>query len=173
VWASLAAASILTISRWTCVVPSEPYRLPFDPDKLATILSDIEPDAAENPSDQDYSSFWLVLADQFSERGLDSRNVHDKALEIIDSGRDVAMKAKLGMKPNDLAKRTKVLNELRDRLINPTISKPRKTMKQPQPYIMDAGDALVYPTWSGHSINPYIARNKQRDSRPNDGGARS
>jgi hypothetical protein len=74
-------------------------RLPFDADRLATILSCIEPTAANNIDDEDHTTFWLVLADQFARRGIVSKRVRDMTLQIIDSGSDLEMLAKLGMTP--------------------------------------------------------------------------
>ncbi len=60
------------------------------------ILSGIEPTAANNPDDEEHTTFWLVLADQFAKRGIACERVRDKALRIIDDGADLAILAKLG-----------------------------------------------------------------------------
>src|SRR6266705_6440914 len=73
-------------------------RLPFDTDKLVDILCDTEPSAANNPSNEDHTTFWLVIADQFAKRGVACDRVCSKALDIIDTGADMAMLEKLGMK---------------------------------------------------------------------------
>src|SRR5215467_7224110 len=79
-------------------------RLPFDPDKLVDVLSGTEPSAASNSSDEDHTTFWLVVADQFAKRGIACDRVRTKALAIIDTGADIAMLGKLGMKAGDLRK---------------------------------------------------------------------
>jgi hypothetical protein len=71
-------------------------RLPYDADRLADIVSETEPDAARNPGDEDHTTFWLVLGDQFARYGLKSDRVIATALEIIDSGRDLALQWTLG-----------------------------------------------------------------------------
>ena len=43
-------------------------RLPFDGDRLVEILSETEPTAAGNPDDEQHTTFWLVVADQFAKR---------------------------------------------------------------------------------------------------------
>jgi hypothetical protein len=91
-------------------------RLPFEVDRLVEILCDCEPGAARNPADEDHTTFWLVLADQFSKRGIESARVRDAALNIIDNGLDLARLEKLGMKSADLRKRKAMLEELRARL---------------------------------------------------------
>jgi hypothetical protein len=132
-------------------------RLPFDGDRLAEILCASEPGPAEDSSNEDHTVFWLVAADQFAKRGIDSPRVREMALTIIDHGTDSAAAEKLGMKPPDLDKRQRSLTELRGRLVRllPECAKPRKVLKKPQPFLFDAGDVLIYPTSGGRCINPY------------------
>ena len=132
-------------------------RLPFDSEKLVDILCSTEPRVAKNPEDEDHTTFWLVLADQFAKRGILSDRVREKALTIIDSDSDIAMHAKLGMTTSDLEKRRKVLADLRSRLATLPNGKPRTVLKKPQTYVMEVGDVLVYPTCYGKCINPYFA----------------
>jgi hypothetical protein len=80
-------------------------RLPYDADRLADIVSETEPDAARNPGDEDHTTFWLVLGDQFARYGLKSDRVIATALEIIDSGRDLAQQWTLGQTDAGLEKR--------------------------------------------------------------------
>jgi len=94
-------------------------RLPFDPDRLVEILSERETAAAHNSDDEDHTTFWLVIADQFAKRGIACERVRTKALYIIDTGADIAMLEKLGMKPADLRKRQRMLDELRSRISFP------------------------------------------------------
>jgi hypothetical protein len=139
-------------------------RLPFDPDKLVDILSGTEPLAANNPNDEDHTTFWLVVADQFAKRGVACDRVRTKALAIIDTGADIAMIEKLGMKPAELRQRRRILDELRTRITTaPPTSKPRAVLRKPQPLLMNTGDVLVYPTCSGKNINPYF-RSKEDDT---------
>jgi len=88
-------------------------RLPFDEERLVEVLCDGEPKAASDPQDEDHTTFWLVLADQFAKRGLVSAQVQAKALDIIDNERDLAMLAARGMKEADLRKRAAALQKLR------------------------------------------------------------
>ena len=132
-------------------------RLPFEPDRLIEILCETEPTAAERTDDPDHSIFWLTLADQFAKRRIDCRTARERALAIIDDGTDLAIMTQLGMAEKDLAKRRKMLSELRDRLAAPVPEKPRVVLKAPQPLLMQPGEALAYPMSSGHCINPYLA----------------
>jgi hypothetical protein len=131
-------------------------RLPFNPDKLVDILRDTEPSAADTPSNEDYTTFWLVVADQFAKRAVACDCVRSKALAIIDGGADIARLEKLGMKPADVRKRRRMLDELRTRIVAvPTSGKPRTVLRKPQPLLMGIGDVLVYPTCDGESVNPH------------------
>jgi len=137
-------------------------RLPYDGDRLVDILCDTEAAASANPEDQDHTAFWLVAADQFAKRGVVSERTRRAALQIIDSGSDIAMLEKLGMDQASLRKRRRILEELRPRIAATPAGKPRSVLKKPQDYVMDVGDVLIYPTCEGHCINPYFA-SKERD----------
>jgi hypothetical protein len=66
------------------------------------------------------------------------------------------------MKPPDLTKRRKMLQDLRIRLLaRQATNRPRTVLKQPQAFLMDVGDVLVYPTCGGECINPYVASKEQ------------
>jgi len=137
-------------------------RLPFEGDKLVDILCGTEPRAADNSDDEEHATFWLVVADQFAKRSITCDRARDKALAIIKNGSDLAMHEKLGMKPPDLAKRRKMLEDLRVRLLaRQAPSRPGTVLKQPQTLLMVVGDALVYPTCEGECINPYVASKEQ------------
>lgn len=137
-------------------------RLPFDGERLAEILSATEPSAANNISDEDHTTFWLVVADQFAKRGIVCESVRAKALDIIDRGTDIEMLASLGMPPPDLRKRRAVLDGLRARLAMPAVDLPPRTvMKKPQEFLLEPGDVYIYPTSRGRCINGYF-RSKER-----------
>jgi hypothetical protein len=139
-------------------------KLPFDSDRLLEILCESEPAAAGRDDDADHTTFWLVVADQFAKRGIESKRARETALEIIEGGSDLAMLEKLGMQATDLRKRKKVLDEVRERILAPTArTKPRETIKKPQPLLMETGDVMVYPTFNGRCRNPYfVDQNKDR-----------
>jgi hypothetical protein len=100
-------------------------RLPFETDRLLDILCETEPAAAKDPDNEDHTTFWLIAADLFAKRGIVSDRVRNKALDIIDANRDLTMLERLGMPPADLAKRAKVLKEVRARIIANTGRRPR------------------------------------------------
>jgi len=130
-------------------------RLPFDADRLADIVINTEPAAAQDSDDEDHTTFWLVLADQLVRHGITSQQATAKALEIVDSGRDLDVQAQLGQSAAGLEKRRRVLAELRERIVRPPSKVPRKVLRRPQPFVMDVGDAMIYPTCVGQCRNPY------------------
>src|SRR4029078_1535159 len=107
-------------------------RLPFNEEQLIDAICEAEPQSAENPDDEDYSTFWLVLADQLAKRGLPATRAREMALRIIDSGADLASLEKRGAQAVDLKKRRVVLQELRARLESAQpATKPRALLKRP------------------------------------------
>jgi hypothetical protein len=129
----------------------------LEPDALVDLLCEAEAQAAANPSDEDHTVFWLVLADQFEKRSLFSRRVRDAAVAIIEGGRDAAMMRALGMTEADLRRRAGKLLELRARIAaQPEATRPRKTLSEPEPYVFAVGGVYAYPTRQGCLINPYM-----------------
>jgi hypothetical protein len=134
-------------------------RLPFDEDRIVGILRDCEGRAADDPNDEDHTTFWLVLADQFEKRGVAHAPTREKAIAIIDRGDDLAMMEKRGMKPADLRKRGTKLAELRARLAAaPRLSQPRATISAPEPYTLDIGVLYACPVRGSSCINPYFSK---------------
>src|SRR5262245_22981435 len=80
-------------------------RLPFEPARLLQMLGDTELGAATNPSDPDYATFWLVVADQFAKRGVDLAEARERALAIIAEDLDLKAMESLSMPPKELEKR--------------------------------------------------------------------
>ncbi|HET9399349.1 MAG TPA: hypothetical protein VFO34_00215 [Candidatus Acidoferrales bacterium] len=134
-------------------------RLPFDAEKFVELVSELEPAAASNPQDEDHSTFWLVVADQFAQYGLQSETARAKATQIIETGADLAMLRKLGMQADGLQKRERMLQTLKQSLLSPpAAAKPRAIFKKPQSMIFSAGDVLVYPVSLGRPRQKLPAR---------------
>jgi hypothetical protein len=141
-------------------------RLPFDEDRIVDVLRECERGAADNPDDEDHTTFWLVLADQFAKRGVAHAPTREKAIGIIDRGDDLFMMEKRGMDQAGLRKRGAKLAELRARLAAaPRVSKPRATIKAPQPYVLDVGVLYACPVKDSNCINTYRGR-KNHDGSP-------
>lgn len=139
-------------------------RLPFESDRLVEILCETEPQAANESGDEDHTTFWLVLADQFARRGLVSGRVRQKALAIIDTAQDTAMLERLGMTPSDIRKRRRMLDDLRAKIAAAPARTRRPVLKKPQALLMNVGDVFVFPTCGGKCINPYYP-SKELDKR--------
>src|SRR4051794_25578820 len=93
-------------------------QLPFEGERLAELLCSVEPSAANNAADEDHTTFWLVVADQFAKRGIVCERVRRRALEIIDGGEDIATLSRLGLDGAGLKNRGKILGELREKIVN-------------------------------------------------------
>ena len=131
-------------------------RLPLEPDELVTLLQDSYQEASSQEDDEEYTSFWLALADQFHKKGVHHSDLFARAIDMIDSGSDLERPERLEMSPTDRKKREKTLQELRAQLVTPPPEKPRKTLSKPQPLIMNPGDLLLFPTFAHNNcINPY------------------
>ena len=133
-------------------------RLPLDTDELVGIIINSFPEAANDADDEDHTTFWLVLADQFHRKGIESRDAFDRAIEIVDSGRDLRLPAVAEMVEGNRRKREKALSTLRNQLSKPVPTKARKTLQKPQPLILGIGDVVIFPIVdTGGCFNPYSA----------------
>jgi len=130
-------------------------RLPFPPDRLLALLIETAPQAANDPSDDQHSVFWLVAADQFARKGIDCPTARDKALDIIANGSDLVAMAALGMEQKLIKKRAAALDALRVELSAAVKPIARKVLKGPEKFIFDIGDVYVYPVCGCKPIDRY------------------
>lgn len=134
-------------------------KLPLETAELTTLLTATFPDASRDEQNEDYTPFWLVLADQFHKQAIDDPEVFERAREIIDSGHDLNRPGVAEMSPADQKARAKALNELSARIAKPPAKKARKTLSKPQPLLMQTGDLFVFPLFAnGNCINPHSAK---------------
>ena len=132
-------------------------KLPFDTEQLINMAMEVFPEEARQETNEDYTTFWLVLADQFHKRGIDCPDLIQRSLDIIDSSSDLQLQESLGMDAKELKKREKNLQKLKSKLCQTVVEKKRNTLKKPQPLIMAKGDLIVFPVSAeGDSINPYF-----------------
>ena len=120
-------------------------RLPFNTDELVDIIASSFPEAANDSDDDDYTTFWLVLADQFHRKGISHPDLFHRAMDIVDSGKDLNAPSITEMGAADQRKREKALNKLRNQLTQPAPPKTRKTLSKPQPLILKIGDVVTFP----------------------------
>lgn len=131
-------------------------RLPLDVDSILRLLLDHER-ALRDPGDSDYTDCWFVTADRFHRHGI----IHQPTLELVqrlvDDDVDIKQKASLGLDERGLRVRRKVLGELKLRLETPH-SKPFRTgtLKKPQPYLLEQGAVITYPTQNAKPANGYF-----------------
>ncbi|EDL58986.1 hypothetical protein [Gimesia maris] len=136
-------------------------KLPFESEQLIKMLAEAFTEEAGRETNEEYTTFWLVLADQFHKRGIDCPDVFSRSLKIIDSHSDLQMQESLGMDAKELKKREKYLQKLRSKLCQPVIEKPRKTLKKPQSLLLKQGDVILFPVSSdGKSINSYYTESE-------------
>jgi hypothetical protein len=131
-------------------------RLPLEAERLVELLEELNP-SSRDPTDEGYSTFWLVLADQFHNRGIRS-TATERAIAIIASGSDLAMLARLGMSDSDLRQRKAVLAKLACKLASTKTKAHRNVLRRPQPLLFRAGDVLAFPVdRQGNCSNPYMS----------------
>lgn len=135
-------------------------QVPLSIDEVVEILLQ-DNICALDVDDDDHTSFWLVLADQFEKRGIRHADTMAKALHLVDSGTDLEVMRSLGMEDSDLKRRDKAISELANRLRSPRPEKLRKTLKAPQPLLAQKGDIICYPVMAGRCLNPYLKSTEQ------------
>jgi hypothetical protein len=129
----------------------EVVRAPWDGDRLRAWALDAYPDAGDNPDLQ------LVLADLFWIFGIEQRDVLDSALAVVESGADLESKRRLGMSDRDLQRRATVLDQLAAKWRGANLKpRDRRMLKEPQPFLLEPGACLTYPTAKGRVRNPYV-----------------
>jgi hypothetical protein len=131
-------------------------RVPLGEDEL---LAEIKATIGEGVDGADSLDYWLVLADQFERCGMPRRNIFERAIAIVETGEDVGLLEDLGSDPRAIAERRKETAKLVERLREPRPEKPRKVVKKPQPLLLEPGEAIIWPTDRGASINPYVSEN--------------
>lgn len=140
-------------------------RLPVPDGDIRRYASDASPGIADAPANEEYSTFWLVLADQFAKKGIDCPFTRQRALDIIVGGTDIAMMRELGMTEQDLRKRQQNLDAVRAKILAAADApKPaRKVLQKPLAFIMETGECFAYPTQRGRAINPYFPSKEAQD----------
>jgi hypothetical protein len=136
-------------------------RLPLADDEVLAMLRSHDP-VADDPESEDYTTFWLVAADQLARRGCYPEEARRRALEIIASGADLKTTAELGATPAVLRKRRAMLDDLERVLRNPA-PRARTTLAGPQAFTFALGEVFAFPTSRGRALNPYF---KSRELMP-------
>jgi hypothetical protein len=145
-------------------------KLPVTGDRLVEILLAKRDDGAQLDKDGG-PTFWLVVADQFERKGIESPLVFSKAIEAIESGADLRDLQTRDMGADDIRKRSKVLEELGARFRSPRPPRPRPTGKKPPPMVVDLGQAFSFPTMNNRAMNPYHRNRAEAGFEPDGWGA--
>jgi hypothetical protein len=151
---------------------AELARLPLGPDQLLDTVLEAFP-AARDPADEDHTGSRLALADLFHAYGLDHPEVFGRALEIVESGADLAALRALEMSEADLRKRARVLDRLARKWRAPN-PKPRhrRVVEAPEPLLFEGGACLAYPTQKGNAADVHLPAVRLAESfRPDGWGA--
>jgi hypothetical protein len=114
--------------------------------------------SGNDPEDDEYTDLRLAIADLLWQYGIEHPPSFQLAVEIVDKGADLDSKRALGMSAADLKKRGRILDELRAKWKTANEKpRPRKVLKAPEPFLLEAGACLFYPTSRGSPINPYVS----------------
>ena len=156
-WAPGVRVCTRTIPPWTCAPRSARFAVCLSTARRFSRTLRRHNPQAEDVGDEEHTAFWLVTAHQFAKRGIECASARDRALEIIRSGRDLALQRALGASGGHLRARAKVLDKLAEFLRAPVARVRRKTLTAPQPLLLSPGSMWRYPTQRGQSRNPYFA----------------
>lgn len=135
------------------------FRTPLTPDAILAELEKKYPALGDEES-EDYADLWLALADQLHAHGIANAKVFATARAIVDKGTDLDMKRALGMDERDLAKRARLLQDLRAKWAVPN-PKPikRKIQSKPDAFLFEVGDCVTFPmNEADAAINPYFTK---------------
>ena len=131
-------------------------RLPLAGSELLQVLR-AHWSCADDPLDEEQTTFWLVVADQFYKRSIVCSEVTQRATDIIRSGSNLATLRDLGFGSKELEGRAKRLDELAAQLADPPLSKNRKTLSKPQSLLLPAESVWAFPTMQQQCYNAYCA----------------
>lgn len=130
-------------------------RLPLSAEEILATLERVEPEASM-PHDDEYTTFWLVVADQLHRRGIASEATA-RAIAIIDDRSNFKVLAELDMSETDLRKRESMLRTLRATLVAPLPVRPRRMLRKPEPLLVSPGEVFTFPIDRfGNVRNPYF-----------------
>ena len=121
-------------------------------------------------NEEDGSTFWLVVADQFEKKGIRGSSVFEKAIDIIEGGIDIQIQADRDMDARDIKLRKTELAKLCDRLKAPKPQRSRTNKRLP-PLIAEPGEIYSFPTMNTESANPYMKSWDEEGFEPTGWGA--
>lgn len=127
-------------------------RVPKPGDELVAIIDHVV--GGDSLSANERTVYWLVIADQFEKKGISSDRASRAALDVIASGEDLDGLRGVGADDRFIAKREKILGELRKRLLAPRKQRIPRVSKLP-PMVLSRGSVYSFRTMSGRAWHPY------------------
>ncbi len=128
-------------------------KVPGEGDRLLELLAQLAPEPAAG--DEDESTYWFVVADQFARRGLRCERATERALALIASGADLAQCRERGADDRFLSERAKVLDTLATTLRASPPPKATKAAGKPPAMVLAAGEIHAFPAMKGFAQSPY------------------
>jgi hypothetical protein len=112
------------------------------------------------PDDEDVLVFWLAIAATQWKAGRLEDRIRDKAIAVIDSGKDLRRWADSRL----IEKRAEVLRKLKDQLLSPQPAPKNIRVQKPQVPPWSCGDYVSYRLASGQFVIFYVeAANEGHD----------
>lgn len=131
-------------------------KMPANGEEILQILIE-QYGPVEDLQDDGVPSFWMVVADQFSKKGIVSERVRVNALKAMDSGYDIQDLKARGLEDRGLKARLKVHEKLKERIDNPKPANERRVPKNPPNQIVKEGEVYVFPTMEGKGLNAWFS----------------
>ena len=145
-------------------------KIPGENLDLLNVLKEMHPES-EDSKDEEWTTFWLVAADQFEKRGILCDEIIAQANNIITSGEDLRRLQDLDMSQGELNKRAKLLEALLNRLKSPSPLKDRNIPKNPPSFCFEVGDVYAFQTQNGVAVNAWFSSWEEAGFKPNGWGA--
>ena len=131
-------------------------KMPATGDEIIKILTE-QYGPVRDLADDGVPGFWMVVADQFSKKGIESKEAVSNALDAIDSGADIRDLQARGMEEKGLKSRLKVHAKLKDVIANPKPASKRRVAKSPPKLVVRDGEIFAYPTMNGKGLNAWFS----------------
>lgn len=125
----------------------------------------------ENLDEDGCPTFWMVVADQFSKRGIECDRAMRLALAAMDIGADLADLEAKEMEPKGLKSRKKVHEKLREQILHPKPSGSRRVPKSPPNLAVATGEIYSFPTMNGTGLNAWFSSWEEAGFEPNGWGS--
>ncbi|RAU17070.1 hypothetical protein DN062_14220 [Nitrincola tibetensis] len=145
-------------------------KMPANGDEILEILIE-QYGPVEDLEDDGVPNFWMVVADQYSKKGIVSEKVRMNALKAMDSGYDIQDLKARGLEEKGLKARLKVHAKLKERINNPEPESKRRVAKNPPKQVVKEGEVYVFPTMQGKGLNAWFSSWEEAGFKPDGWGS--